>query len=188
MFSVRLSGRGQRQDVVLRTAVSRRDLDKHRLPPGKRPGLVEDHRVDVSGALERDAVLHEEPVPGTERRRDRDDERDRETEGVRARDHEHGRGADDGTLGIAEQHPRDERGHAGDECHVEQERGRAIAECLGTRLRGLGRLDQTHDPRQRRLGADSRDADPERPAGDHRSGDRRGTWFLGDRTRLSGDQ
>ena len=176
----RLDGRGEREDVVL---VAPRPPRPRRAPARPRvsvPVLSKMTTSSVAGALEREAVLDQQPVPRAERRRDRDDERDREAERMRAGDDEHGRGADERALRVAEQPPRDERDGAGAERDVEQERGRAVGQRLGARLRRLGRRDQPHDPRQRRVVADRRDPDAQAAAGGHRARDDRVARLLGD--------
>ena len=152
MLGVALDGRGEPQHVVLVDARQRRATSTSTGSPRVSvPVLSKMTSVDFSRPLEREAVLDEQPVASTERRRDGDDERDGKPECVGAGDDEHGRGADEGTLRVASEPPPDEGGRARDERDVEQERRRTIGERLGARCRGLGRRDEAHDPRQRGL-------------------------------------
>ena len=76
---------------------------------GQGAGLVEEHGVDGAHPLEGQAVLHQDPVAGRHRGRERDHQRDRQAEGVGAGDHQHGDGAVDGRVEVAERAPTPRR-------------------------------------------------------------------------------
>ena len=122
------------------------------------------------------------------RGRERDDQRDGQAEGVRAGDDEHGDGALDGLVGVAEQRPDDEGDDAGGGRHVEQQRGGAVGERLRPRR-------ATPAPRRRAAGC--RRAPCRSPTASTRTrmaesvatvpATTRSPGAFGDRPRLAGD-
>ena len=114
-------------------------------PRGERARLVEQHGVDLAHPLEREPVLHQDAGARRDRGRERDHERDREPERVRARDHEHGDGVLDGLVGVADEHPHDER----DRCRLRRPR-RTAARRRGRRA--PARASATPAPRRRVAG------------------------------------
>jgi hypothetical protein len=83
-----------------RVTVAAGDAGDDVLAARQRSGLVEEHDVDETAALQAEPVLDEDAVAGSERRGDRDHEWDREPERVRARDHEHAHGADHAEVDV----------------------------------------------------------------------------------------
>ncbi len=115
---------------------------------GEGAGLVEENRVDDAHALEREAVLDQDPCTCRHRGRERDHEWDGQPERVRARDHQHGDRALDRVVRGADGEPREEGDHRGGRCHVEQEGRGAISECLRARARRLRFRDEPLDARE----------------------------------------
>ena len=131
MLRVGLGGGGQPQDLVL-AATSAHHHGGHRGPASRQcAGLVEDDEVELAGALEGQAVLHQQPILGADRRRDGDDQGDGQAEGMGAGDDEHGGRADERLLRVTEHPPDYERHDARAERDVEQQRGGAIGQGLG---------------------------------------------------------
>ena len=78
VLGVGLDRRGEPRAARRSSAGGRGHGRQDRLAQGERPGLVEDDDVELAGALERQAVLDQQPVAGAERGRDRDHQRDRQ--------------------------------------------------------------------------------------------------------------
>ena len=138
--------------------------------------------------LEREPVLDQDAGAGGDRGRDRDHERDRQAERVRAGDDEHGDGALDRRVDVAEQRPDDERDdrRRRRRRRTAARRTRSASACarLVTRLR-FG--DEPLDAGQRGVVADRVDPHPQRESVAHRAGDDAVARPLRDRPRLAGD-
>ena len=138
---------------------------------GERAGLVEQHGVDRAHPFEGEPVLDEDPGLGRHRGRQGDHERDGKAEGVGAGDHQHGDGAGDRVVEVADRPPDDERDDRGGDSDVEQQGGEPVGEHLSSALAGLGVGDEPLDPGQGGVVADGVDTHPDRPVGRHRAGD-----------------
>ena len=135
------------------------------------PVLSKSTALDRAHRLEGEAVGDEHAAARRALGRDRDDERDGEAERVGAGDHEHGDGAHDGVVGVAEQRPGDRRDHGGAEREPEQPAGGAVGEALRARARRLRPGDETLDAGERRVVADRGDAHADRGVGRDGAGD-----------------
>ena len=189
MLAVGLDRAGEREQLVVRQPGLARDRDvgDDVLAARQRARLVEEHGGDLAHPLERQTVLHQDAGTRRDRGGERDHQRDREAERVRARDHEHGDGVLDRLVGIAHEHPDDERDDPGAGRHVEQPTGGAVGECLRARARRLRFGDEPLDAGQRGVVADRLDAHPDRGVGRDRPGDDAVAHVLRDRPRLPGD-
>ena len=175
----------RRSGVVV--TVDRRHVVHRRPALGEGAGLVEEHGVDGPHALEGEAILDEDAGARGHRRRQGDHERDREAERVGAGDHEHGDGALERLVGIADCEPGDERHDAGAERRIEEHGGGAVGEGLGPRPRRLRIGDQSPDARERGVVTDRLDPHAHRGIGGDRAGDDAVTDATQDRPRLAGD-
>ena len=137
---------------------------------GERAGLVEQDGVDRAHPFEGEPVLDEDPGLRRHCGRDGDHERDRQAEGVRAGDHQHGDGAGDRGVEVADRPPHDERDDRGGDSDVEQQGGEPVGEYLGSALAGLGVGDEPLDPGQGGVVTDGVDTHPDRAVGRHRAG------------------
>ena len=119
---------------------------------GDRAGLVQHHRVDVPGHLERLRVADQDPVPRTEAGADHDRGRRRQPEGARAGDDEHGHRVQDRERErrVRPEHPpADERQQRDPDDDRHEDRRDAVRQPLDRRLRALRVLDEPDDARQR---------------------------------------
>jgi hypothetical protein len=91
VLRVSFDRRGEREQLVVVDARDSGHGGHDRLATGEGAGLVEDDDVELAGPLERQAVLDEEAVAGTQARGDGDDERDGQAQGVGTGDDEDGR-------------------------------------------------------------------------------------------------
>ena len=180
-------GRRRQPEQRLLVASDRDDRGHDVLAAGERPGLVEEHCIDVAHSLQRQTVLDQNAVAGGDRRREGDDERNRQPQGVRTGDHQHRHRADDGLIPVAEQSPDEEGYEAGPDRNVDENCREAVGERLGAGAGGLGLLDQALDAGQRGVGADRLHPDADRGAGDDGAGDDLVARSLRNWPRLAGD-
>jgi hypothetical protein len=186
MLGVRLHGRGHGQQPVA-VAVDGGDPADGRLAGGEGAGLVEQDRVHHAHPLQGQAVLDQDAVAGRQGGGDGDDQGDGQAEGVRAGDHQHGHGALDRLVGLAEGQPHDHGDQPGPEGEPEQQRGRPVGQGLGPRPGRLGLLDQPADPGQGGLLPHRVDPDPDGGVGDHGAGHHPTARAPGHRAGLAGD-
>ena len=182
----------RRREVEQRGRVdARRRLDGDDLRParGQRAGLVEGDDRDVRRRLERLAAPEQDPGLGAAAGADHDRGRRREA-------HRAGAGDDDDAdeRGQRERQPRlrpeqppaRERGDREDHDRRHERLADAVGEPLDRRLAALGLLDEGDDPGQRRVGADARRPEQERPGRVDGRPDDLVAGTLRDRPRLAG--
>ncbi len=89
---------------------------------------------------------------------------------MRAGDHQHGDGARDRGVEVADRRPDDERDDCGGDRDVEQQGSEPIGEYLSSALAGLGVGDEPLDPCQGSVVTDGVDPHPDRAIGRDRAG------------------
>ena len=151
------------------------------VPPGERPGLVEEEGLGPAELLERGPALDDHPAPGCPREAGHDGDGRGEDQGARRGDHEHGHGA----AQLAGRGPGD-RGEP--EAHRQEGHGPAVGQAHERRGRGRGLTDQPHDAGIGRIGGVGGGPQVEGPARvDHAAADQV-TGRPGDRDGLTGQR
>jgi hypothetical protein len=106
---------------------------------------------------------------------------------VRAGDHQHGDGALDGVLRVAQSHPGDESDQPGACGEVKEQGCRPVGQRLGPGPGLLGLLDEAADPGESGPFPDGADPDPQRRIGGYGAGNHPVARALGDSPGLAGD-
>src|SRR5207237_7822836 len=86
----------------------------------ERSGLIENHHVQIAGTFERQPILDEETILGSEGCRDCNHKWNRQSQGVRAGNNEDGCRPNQSVLFVSCKPPVSEGGRARRDCHVEK--------------------------------------------------------------------
>ena len=183
-----LERRCEAQDLVLGPPVERYDVRDPEAPLRQRAGLVEHHRVQLAGPLERGAVADQEPLPGGEGGRHRHDQRDREAEGMRAGDHHYRHHALQREAELAARtEPRNERKRPAPDGNEREPQGGAVCEILSAGARLLRFADQLDHLGDVGVGTRPPDLDSDRALPVYGAADDLVTLALLHRLRLAGE-
>ena len=148
VLTVGLGRRGDREHLVSVQVTDRFHGGDGGLALGEGAGLVEQHGVDGAHALEREPVLHQHPATGGALSGDGHHQRDRQAQRVRAGDDQHGDGAHDRRIGIADDSPHHRGDRGGAQREPEQQRRRLVGDPLRPRGRVLCLRDQPLNTRE----------------------------------------
>ena len=186
----RFDRRGDAQDVVVGERAEIDEIGEHRCSVSERAGLVEGDGAQLSGVLEMDAALDEDPTSG--RTTEAGHHRDRGRDHQRARTGEHQQHQPSVEPVVEAAMPGDHRHHCNEDRHHEHRRcvdgGETVDETLRGGLFGLGFLDRACDPVESAFTLGGGDRHLEGAALVDRAGEHRITDRFGDGDRLAGDR